>query len=262
MAAWRYARVALLPGAGGVIAANVMGWAVAGGAIPQAGLTQDDSIQLATDLAILRHTATSGLVGHFAAFDQAGNFAGDFWSRPESAAPPAGGSLLSIVGDEPMRPGLLGGNDDLGDDWGQTLALAIDRVLKQLKDSEEAASIPTGFGNIATPILAPVVVAIIVGGVALGVIGSVAAWRYLDPGFRTRLAAVRAAADAYQTRVEALKATGIMPPPSPIETANADMIRTAASEGSDTAWIVSGAVVGGIVVGGLALSALRAAVAA
>ncbi len=258
MYAWRYARVAMVPTAGATIAASVQAWSVAGSAIPQAGLSQEDSIQAATDLAILRHTALFGDVGHFAFYDARGAFMGDAWGRgSEMTMPEGASSAVAIVGDEPIRTNMPDANGELGPGWNAELALAIDRVLKGLKGASQGASIPEGFGTIGLPVLAPALVAIIVGGAAVGIIGSVAAWRYLDPQLRAQLAAVRAAASAYQLRVETWKATGTMPGPSPIELANADAVRATGAQGSSDAWIIAGAAVGGLVLGGLGLSALQ-----
>ncbi len=263
MQPWKYARVGYVRGAGATIAASIQAWAVAGPTIPQAGLTQDDAIQLAADLSVLRHAVTSSL-WKFAQYDQDGTFRGEIWGTDDDAGAVSqyGGPMFIVVGDEPVRSRVVGGNDELGDEWGAKLAKAIDRILLQIRDAEQAASVPMGFGAIVLPIIAPAVAAIIVGGVAVGIIGSVAAWRYLDPNLRVRVAAIRAAADAYATRLSDYQRSAILLPPSPIETANAEAVAEAAHEGGRDGWVAAAAAGGGILVGTLALTAIRKAAAA
>ena len=101
---WKYARVAAIPTAGPTIGVAIRAWAVAGALIPSAGLTQDDAIQVVTDLAMLRHSATCGALAHYAVFDSAGMFVQDLWADAgATVAVPDGGTVLPIVGDEPVR---------------------------------------------------------------------------------------------------------------------------------------------------------------
>lgn len=245
-----YAKVDYVMGGGDVIAASVTAWA----ALPTEtgpGLDQGDATQLATDLSVIRHTATLEEIGCWAIFDAAGAFRGKRYERLRMPDVPEGWQALPIVGDERLPSTTPLAGEGLPKDWGRQLALAIDRTIEQIAKAKTAAGAPAGFGSLTVPIASPALVAIIVGGAALAVIGTVAAWRYLDPGLRTRIAEVRAAAKSYQDRLRVKNETGTMPPPSPIETSNADAVATAAGEREKSDWLWGAAAVGGITGGSL-----------
>lgn len=253
---WKYATVEFVLGAGDLLNVAIAGWATAGGTIPQAGLTQNDAVQFVTDLAALRHAATCGAVGEFAIF-RGGKWVRNVWSLgfPDLSD---GESSVPIVGSERLSTASPGGGE-LGPHWGRDLALAMDQIMAELADARQAGEPPSGFGpvGIVVPAAAPAVVAIIVGGVALGVIGTAAAWRYLDPELRTRAAEVRAAAKAFEGRLRVLRDTGTMPPPSELEKANAEAVRETASTRRNRDWAYAAAAVGGLAVGTMGVAWIR-----
>lgn len=215
------------------------------------GLTQDEATQVCASLAWSRDVAMYGRPARIAAF-QGGKLIGADYYR-------AGDGIenVPIVGDAPKRQ-IVPPGDGLPADWGVTLANACDAVLGMIRKSETATQIPIGY-SMQIPAAFPVVSALIVGGLAVTVIGSVAAWRYLSPEARTSLALVEASATAYRARLAAYQETGKMPPASELETNTATMVKELAEKGR-AAGFWSGAAVGGGAVaaigGGIALSKL------
>ena len=277
MQSWKYARVAYQPPVAELIAARIQGWAAMADTIERGpGLAQDDAVQFVTDLAMMRHYATNGARRwRWAIFSSAGNL--DRVMEAENApegfgrATRSGGlvhedgrTALPVVGDERYTAAPTpGGDGELGADWGRTLALAIDGTIGKLANAERSGTVPQGYGGPfpggarPQPGAAPAVVAIIVGGAAVAVIGTAAAWRYFAPQVRQQAAAVRAAAKAYQARLEAMAAAGQYIAPSPLETLNANRVREAAGEASSRNWLIGGAAVGGIAGGAAGMAYLR-----
>lgn len=249
-----YGVVQWIPGSEQTVAATLLTYAATDTA---AGLGQDDAVQLASGLASLRTVCSTPLGGgKFALYASDGRLLGtrvatqadleEAYRRERMPVP--------IVGDNPLTRPPVGAGDAA--DWGPTVALAIDRVLGKVNQARTAGSAQ---GAQVTPALALPVMVLIVGGAALSIIASVAAWRYLDPELRGEVAAVTAAADAYRARLDIYSQTGQMPPTSDVERSVADQIRGLAKERRNNRWAVTAGVVGGTVVGAVGLAALRRA---
>jgi hypothetical protein len=176
---------------------------------------------------------------------------------------------MFIVGDGPLLqygPGGFSGPNDtsttdanaaqilasISPKWGQKLALALDQVLAQIAIAPQGAAPPATASEIVLPVVATT--AIIVSGVAIAIIGSVAAWRYLDPDLRASALLIRQAAADYAERLGVYAQTGTMPPASDIEKQAAPTVQSMSSSRSKTDWLWGGAVVGGIA-GGFLLAA-------
>ncbi len=160
---------------------------------------------------------------------------------------------LSVWGDGPQgQSGDWTPGEGLPEDWGSQLAAACDWSIDTIEKAKQAASKPGANGGRVETVLLPaaaMTAAIIVAGVAAAVIGSVAAWRFLDPKERTSMAAVAGASNAYMSRIDAFKATGKMPPPSQVEIGARKAIEEAASSSDKQAWMMFGLATGGIVAG-------------
>lgn len=255
-----YAKVDWQPGGSELISASL---AVTAATDPGTGpnaagsVAKADLVQLATGLALYRDSNMLGARNYarVACYDKAGRYLGIFRVDPRTnkGIPKATETLYPIAGNGPIVS--VSGSDGLPQDWSRQLALATDNVLRRVAKSKEQN---TGAGMI-TPALAPVVAAVIVGGVALAVVGGIAAWRYLDPELRRDVAQLDAAASAFSQRLATQRDTGTMPPPSPLETATAKRVETLSRDESRRAMMIGGAVVGGIVVaGGIALAVREA----
>jgi hypothetical protein len=265
--AWKYARVTYDAATAGIVAAKLVGWAAMGGAGAERGpgFTQNEAVQFATFLAYMRHSIASngGQWGWFAQYGPGDRFLGTELIPTHPGWTHVAQSYLPIVGDEPVppwRPAFreVWSESNPSPTWGKQLVLAIDRVLTQIAHSEQGGEVPLGYGpqlpgEGAVTAAFPVLGALIVGGVAVTVIGAAAAWRYLDPQVRVRAAEVTAAARAYQNRLENAAASGVMAPPSPLEVANAAAVGAAADEQAARYWGYGAAALAGIG-GGAALS--------
>ncbi len=106
--------------------------------------------------------------------------------------------------------------------------MAIDDVLARIASAPTFDAAPSGTPALTQNVVAPVVVAIIVVGIAATVVGSVYVWKKLDPELQADLGAIRAASDAYRLRVEMWLKSGRMPPPGPLEAATAEHVKSAA----------------------------------
>lgn len=162
-----------------------------------------------------------------------------------------GFEVMPIVGLEPLHD-LTPGKGPI-ERWGPTLALALDRCSVIIAKSPRAG---VEGGAPIVPVVEPITIAIIVGGVAVTVIAGVAVFRALDPDARIQLAQVQAATKAYIARLEVFKQTGKMPPVSAIEKSNAEAVVTRAREMGKSDWLIAGAAVGGTVAGAAAASYL------
>ena len=239
----RYVRVDLSIALAGAVIRKVQNWAV--DPSPEKigpGLEQDEAIQLVAHFARLRNIVLVPDRKRFALFRFAKGekpvFAGTTSVNRGSGKRqfPPNVYPLPIVGDEHLS----------GPSWGRKLALALDWNCVALAKAAKAGAVPSGYRG-ELPTIGPAVVAIIVGGVAVTVIASVAVYRYLEPEVRVRMAEIEAAAAAYALRIEASRATGIMPPVSPIETANAKAVEEAAGERTKREWGWAAAIAGTIV---------------
>lgn len=273
--AWKYARVIYSPAVADTVAAKMAGWAAMGGLGPERGpgVTQDEAVQLVTNLSVLRHSAAMGVnAGRFAVYGLSGDFRGVQLNPKAETLDAEYQTAVPIVGDEPPPPAGLSSpydpNLDPVANWPRKLVLAIDRVCTQIAKSEKGGSIPQGYGFdplppgvggegtlAAWPAIG--IVAVIVGGAAIATIGGVAVWRYLDADVRTRTAEISAAGTAYQARLQVYQASGTMPPPGPLETANAKAIEEAAKESSDKYWLIGAAALAGIGGGAALISYLQ-----
>jgi hypothetical protein len=142
--------------------------------------------------------------------------------------------------------------------WGRKLALALEGTIIGISNAEQGPDIPAGFAEIIPAILPAVLapVAIIVTGAAIAVIGSVAAWRYLDPDFRRDSTLIRVAAEDYAKRLSIFQDTGNMPPPSENEQKAVDTVEKMASARSNSDWIWAVALAGGLALGSVATVAI------
>ena len=254
-----YAKVDLVPGVAEVIATAMGG--LAGASVEGPGLTQEDAVQLVSRWAWYRDRIMRG--AHIgtnlkAALYYKGKFQ-RVWEgeMKDLAAKLADGTFTArlIVGDGPITSPIHGG-EGLGADWAAQIAKAIDCTTRKIKDAKQGGDIPVGFSSFTKPIVAPAVVAIIVGGVAVSVIGGVAVWRYLDPELRKHVATVQGAAQAFDARIQAYKQTGQMPPPSAIELGAKKAIEEAAgNEKSHSMWVGLG-IATGITAGAVGVAAL------
>lgn len=251
------------------VASVVQGYAAAGMPDKGPGVTQGDAVQLATHLAVLRNAVTYRRRGPAARYVVAGGeyqgtvFASKRGSEIDLVAEhvKAQQAVYPIVGDERLYDPWPGsGPKGKPNGWGPLLALALDNATRRLATAERADAPPPGYGAIAV-LLPPLAIGIIVGGVAVTVIGAVAAWRYLDPDARKAIAITDAASKAYSERLAQAEVTGIMPPASPIEEQALPAITDLAATEAKRDWIIGGAIVGGIVVtaiGGAAVSRMAA----
>lgn len=271
--AWKYARVTFNPLAAEIVAAKLTGWAAMGAAGPARGpgLTQDEAVQFVTELAILRHSAACGLRRQqYAVYDaSSGMLDTVLWSQPLVSID--GKHIIPIVGDESPPPvGLRGDYSpslDPTKTWPRDLVLAIDNLLRQLKRAELGGSVPAGYGlepppggpggEVVTAAWPLPIVAVVVGGAAIAVIGTAALWRYLDPEVRNRAAVIRAAAKSYEQRLQVLATTGTMPPASSIETSNAAAVVEMAKTQAGLYWGYGAAAIVGIGGGAAFVSWLR-----
>lgn len=165
-----------------------------------------------------------------------------------------GGAVLAVVGNgELVLP--TEEKAPLGEDWARSLALACDHAIGVVKDLKQGPQAPVRPME-AAPIVLPAV-GIVVVGAAVSVIGAVSAWRYFDPDARAKVAAITEAAAGYKMRLEVLKNTGTMPPPSGVEEANAELVKKMAGEERTSGWVWAGAVAGGVAAATLGIAAWR-----
>lgn len=257
--AWKVARVEYSAAQASAAIALLAG---AGPELRGPGLDQADAIQVGTHLALLRHEILGGGRAKVAVYraripsgrtfsvagDPMGEFLGTFYP---GQGPREGVYRIPIVGSEPLftRPAGPG----LPEDWSRRLALAIDEILARIAKADEGASQPSGARSTGDLSLLPfAIVAVIVGGTAAVIVGSVALWRYLDPDLRADIAAIEAAASNYAARLRVLKDTGVLSPPSPAEIASAARVEARAAEQAPGRWALGAAVAAGIL-GGFAL---------
>lgn len=197
------------------------------------GLLKEDVDQLVIDLAIQRDMLLLGHYSQAAVFDENGDFLKVVSTitskqyREQQLGHPEwatfgiwGGAPLDAV--MPEAPG-----DDAVE-----LATAIDGLLSRIKGSETADAAPSGTPAITRNVVAPIVVAIIVVGLAASIIGATYVYRRFTPELQRDLAAIEASVAAYRARLAIWQATGHMAPPGPIEAATASMVKAAAGERS------------------------------
>lgn len=262
-----YAKVELVTGVGDTIA-TMMG-TLASAPIDGPGLTQEDAVQLASLWAWRRDRFMRGaswevkvsLSGKMKgsktdAFHGVWQGSAAELAKLLTANPELRATLM--VGDGPLSSPYPGGGK-LGDDWGITLARALDRQTVKIAKARQGGVIPTGYASWTKSVAAPAVVGIIVGGAALAVVGSVAVWRYFDPELRKATAVLNAASSAYDARVQVAKQTGKMPPPSLIEEQTQGMISDLSREERNRSLLIGLGIAGGLVGGAVAIAAIRAA---
>lgn len=210
------------------------------------GLSQDEATQVVADLAWARDVVMYGRPARVAAFKDGRLVSSDYYRAEADENVP-------MVGDAPKRQ-IVPPSPGLPDDWGITLSNACDRVLGMVAAAETSSQIPIGY-SLPIPAAFPVVAGLIVGGLAVTVIGAVAAWRYLDPQARTSLALVEASSTAYRSRIASFAETGKMPPASELEQNTAAMVKELAEKGRSAGFLSGALVAGG------ALAAIGAGVA-
>lgn len=226
------------------------------------GLTQEDAVQLVSRWAWMRDRFMRGAAGNVrvALAEKGGAFRGT-WDGSLDAL----GKLLTadtrlsatlIVGDGPLVAPAPGG-PGLPNDWAIRLGRALDGLTLTIAQSEQAGDIPAGFASITKTIGPAAITAIIVGGAALAVVGGVAVWRYFDPELRKHTSAIHAAAQAYDQRLQTLKATGQMPPPSQIELGAQSAVESASKDETRRSLVWAGAIAGGLTVGAVGIAAVR-----
>lgn len=231
----------------------------------QLALDHDSLVQVAALFAVRRNEVTVGYRTMFLLYDVKGpTFVGtDYGEASDVDARYRGTDILAmpIVGASELVDPTPGGGPI--DHWGPTLALAYDRCSELLAKAPGTSMPPSGSVPFVTmptalPVLGLGAIAIIVAGVAVMAIGAVAVYRYLDPQARLQIASVEAAGAAYRARLDVAKTTGQLPPPSPIEEANAEAVKTSAREASKPDWLAAGGIVGGVAVGAVLASAIGA----
>lgn len=243
-----YAKVDWSPGGSEIIAVSLGVTAAADGSTgpnPGGTVAHADLVQLATGLSLFRDSNMIGARGlaRVACFNKLGSLIGVSRVNPiDPKLPKECTSFYTIAGDGPIVS--VKGGAGLPDNWGAQLARASDNCLRRIGKSKQTDG---SGGGMVTPALAPVAIAIIVGGAALAVIGTVAAWRYLDPDLRRDIAQTQVAASAFSARLQALRETGTLPPPSPVETGVAKRIATLSSDETKRGLLYGGAVAGGVV---------------
>ena len=236
------------------------------------GMTHADAVQVAVGLAQLRDLVTVPR-GRTVAIYRGGRFVRcELYATPEQLAKLDADPALSwvpIVGTTPLQSPPVGQSlVQLGEqhgipsvtaavpkDWGRQLALAIDGVLGDIADTRagaEAFEVPT-----MQPALALPIVALIVGGAAVAVVGAVGVWRYFNPDLRAKTEAIAAASTAYSERLQVFERTKVMPPVSAIEEGAAAAVVEAAKSETSAAWYFGGGVAGGVALSTLALGALN-----
>lgn len=243
--ALRYARVQMRVGAAQLLAVQL----TAGGAVTPVGsgpgVRQDDAVQLVTDLAVARSVVTWGTFTESWVY-KGGKFLGRGTPGRTVAA---GEESIPVVGVEPLAQRVPPGKG-APDDWGITIALACERAIDAIADSQRSAELPLGYSAFGVPAALPLpLAAVIVGGVAASVVGAVAAWRYLDPEARHQLAAIEAASVAYRTRIAAWRETGTMPEVTAIEQTTAEAVTKLASKTRTSGWLIGAGVAGGVALG-------------
>lgn len=229
----RYAKIDWQPGASEILSAAFLATATTDpSTTPNAAgsFAKADLVQLAAALALLRD---SNMIGsrnlvRVACYDKTGAFIGIRRIDPRPANP-AGlptncAQYYPVTGDGPLVA--VSGGGDLPSNWSCVLARATDNCLRRMSKGKEQS---TGAGSYV-PVVAPAVAAIIVGGIALSVIGAAAAWRWLDPELRKDVAQLDAAQTAFSARLQTQRETGTLPPPGPIETSVAKRIEAMADD--------------------------------
>src|SRR5262245_12227097 len=227
------------------------------------GLSAGDAVQVATYFAMLRDVVASydarkgGPHAKMALYTADGKpyRMVDFVGHTDTLASEMKAKKLMgalVVGDAPfVDPHVRLTSWTPVPNWGRKLALALDQVLIEFSKAEQGPNVPIGFAEI-TPAVLPLAlgtVAVIVTGAALALIGSVAAWRYLDPDLRRDSLIVRQAAENYAQRLSIFQDTGKMPPPSENETKGIDTVEKLASARGTTEWGWVAAIAGGLCAG-------------
>jgi hypothetical protein len=144
------------------------------------------------------------------------------------------------------------GNATYGMDEAVRLGRAIDGLLQRIASAPTSDTAPSGTPNISQNVIAPILLVIVVAGIAATIVGGAYVWKKFDPELNRDLAAIRAAADAYRLRIETFSATGKMPPAGPLEAATASYVRSSADKRYKRELLVGGALLLGT---GLAVGA-------
>ena len=230
-----------------------------------AGLAQADAVQVVAALAALRDLVAAPFYQKAIEFDPRPSVPRfveihEAWGLEAAAAlrqavADRGNRLVQVVGEAPWAPHLA--PDDPLPRWGQKLGLALETVQLRMAKQKTGPAIPFSAEPAWFLGIPPVaMVAVIVAGTALAVIGAIAAWRYFDPDFRTAALMVRQAADDYAQRLEVYKQGQPMPPPSQIELDAAPTIQKMAAERSGTGWAWGLGIAGGLTALAVGASAL------
>lgn len=231
----------------------------------QAGLAQPDAVQVVAALAALRDLVAAPFYQKAIEFDPRSGTprfveTHEAWGVDAAAelrqdVAERGNRLVQVVGEAPWSPHREA--DDPLPQWGQKLGLALETVMLRMAKQKIGPAIPLASEPAWFLGIPPVaMVAVIVAGTALAVIGAIAAWRYFDPDFRTAALMVRQAADDYAQRLEVYKGGQPMPPPSQIELEAASTVEKMAAERSGTSWAWGLGIAGGLTALAVGASAL------
>lgn len=161
-----------------------------------------------------------------------------------------------IVGDGPIVSPYPGGKG-LPDNWAALLGRALDNTTELINKAKKGGTVPAGYASFTQTVVAPLIVGIIVGGVAVTVIGTAAVWRYFDPDVRKQVAMLHAASAAFDARVQVAKQTGTLPPPSEIELGAKELVGNAAGEETKRSLLIAGGIAGGLTLGAIGLAWIR-----
>ena len=266
------AKITVPVGLGSGILARLV--ALTAGADSMAGMRAPDASLLAAYLAFARDFVLRPNAAHAALFDEKGAPIGIAPVRLPEMKPglrliidtkadlivyPAGWRekrtklpALPIFGNAPANVHWKVSDSDVA--WARQISAAYDTLARELKD-QPIGDVPTGAEARLTLGPLPAMV-MLVTGVAAAVIASAAAWRAFDPDYRRRSLEIVSAGEAYNARLNTLVTTGVMPPPSPIETANAAAVEKAASESTSRGWMIAGAAGAGFAIGTTAIGYL------
>jgi hypothetical protein len=229
---------------------------------PEPGVSQNDAVQMVCELAMLRDLVAAPMCARFAVYGGSDPTLEGFYDecgynqifQALNKVSNSGASVVHMYGDAPLTDPAMFRSSNPTSKWGMKLALALDQSMvllsRSMQDAQEQAQVLQGFAPQA------IIAAIIVTGAAVAVIGSIAAWRYLDPQWRTDSLLVRQAAEDYGARLTAWQATGTMPPPSETEKTAVPTVERLGAARSGTDWGMGAAVGGGFLVGTVILGIL------
>lgn len=228
----------------------------------RSGLNHSEAVQLAAAFVRVREEVMWGGTADFAWYDSKTGAFVEYTSslteaqivkRLEESAKGTETGLpetfaVPIFGEQDYGSAFPSGNG-LPDNWGELLGRALDHSLSVIADAKQLHAEPSGVTAELAQAPGVLPLSIIVAGTAASIIGSVAAWRALDPEARIAIEAIGAASEAYRERIRIFESSGKMPPPSETEKSAAEKVKEAAGEGGTNGWLIAGGVAGGMAVG-------------